>query len=116
MKARRPDPGPARWRQVEQELQRARAARRLAPWAAGSALAAAALVALVAGSARAGLSVLAPGALFLAFVLAAALPRCPGCGGSLWRRGERPGPAGKPRQTGVERDRRCPRCGQAFVL
>jgi len=116
VRERRPEPGPARFRQVEQELQRARAARRLAPWAAGSALVAAALVGLVAGSLRAALAILAPGAVLLLFVLALAVPRCPGCGGSLWRRGERPGPAGKPRPTEVERTRRCPRCGHAFVL
>jgi hypothetical protein len=116
VKERRPEPGPARFRQVEQELQRARAARRLVPYAAGSALIAAALVGLVAGSARAALTMLAPGALLLVFVLALAVPRCPGCGRSLWRRGERPGPAGRPRPTEVERTRRCPRCGEAFVL
>jgi DNA-directed RNA polymerase subunit RPC12/RpoP len=116
VKERRPEPGPARFRQVEQELQRARSARRLAPYAAGSALVAAALVGLVAGSAGAALAILGPGALLLAFVLALAVPRCPRCGRSLWRRGERPGPAGGPRPTEVERTRRCPRCGETFVL
>jgi DNA-directed RNA polymerase subunit RPC12/RpoP len=116
VRARRPAPGPVGWRQVEQELQRARAARRLVPYAAGSALAAAALVGFVAGSPRAALAILAPGALLLLFVLAAAVPRCPECGRSLWRRGERPGPAGAPRPTEAERSRRCPRCGHAFVL
>jgi len=116
VRERSPEPGPARWRHVEQELQRARSARRLAPWAAGSALAAAALVGLVAGSLRAALAILAPGALLLVFVLALAVPRCPGCGRSLWRRSERPGTAGRQRPTEVERTRRCPRCGHAFVL
>jgi DNA-directed RNA polymerase subunit RPC12/RpoP len=116
VRERRGAPGPASWRQVEQEMQRARAARRLVPYAAGSALAAAALVGFVAGSLRAALSLLFPGAILLLFVLAAAVPRCPACGRSLWRRGERPGPAGSPRSTEAERSRRCPRCGQAFVL
>ncbi len=100
--------------QVQRELQRARAARRLVPWAAGSALLAAALVGLAGGGPRGGLSTLALGALLVAYAAVAAIPRCPACGESLWTRGERPGPAGAPASTLVERTRRCPRCGATF--
>jgi hypothetical protein len=99
---------------VQRELQRSRSARRLWPFLLISAAGAAALVALVSGSPEAGLAVLAPGALLLALLLLTSIPRCPACGGSLWRRGERPGPAGAPRPTQVERERRCPRCAKAF--
>jgi hypothetical protein len=105
---------PPQWRHVERELQRSRAARRLWPFLLSSAVAAAALVGLVSGSLEAGLAVLAPGALLFAFLVLTSIPRCPACGGGLWRRGERPGPAGAPRPTQVERERRCPRCRQAF--
>jgi hypothetical protein len=111
----RAPPAPARWTAVQQELQRARGARRALPFAAASTAMAGALVGFVAGSWRAGLAMLLPGALLLVFVAAHAVPRCPACGGGLWRRGERPGPAGKPRPTDVERSRRCPRCGATFA-
>jgi len=101
------------FRHLERELQRARAARRLVPWAAGTPLAAAVLAGL-AGGGRAVLSILALGGLLLVFVAVAAFPRCPGCGGGLWERGERPGPASAPAPTRVERTRRCPRCGATF--
>lgn len=103
------------WRHVERELQRSRAARRLWPFLLTSAVAAAALMGLVSGSPRAGLAVLVPGALLFGFLLLTSIPRCPACAGNLWRRGEHPGPAGAPRQTQVERERRCPRCGTAFT-
>lgn len=103
------------WRQVERELQRSRAARRLWPFLLSSAVAAAALVGLVSGSPRAGLTVLVPGALLFGFLFLTSIPRCPACAGNLWRPGERPGPASAPRPTQVERERRCPRCGAAFT-
>jgi len=112
--ARGPETAP-QWRHVERELQRSRAARRLWPFLGLSAVAAAALVGLVSGSLQAGVAVLAPGALLLAFLALTSIPRCPACGGNLWRRGERPGPAGAPRPTQVERERRCPRCGKGFA-
>ncbi len=103
------------FRSVERELSRARSARRAVPFAAGSALAAAALVGLVARSLGAALAALGLGLLFALFAGLAAVPRCPACGGSLWRRGERPGSAASPRPTRVERERRCPRCGAGFA-
>ncbi len=102
------------FRQVQRELQRARAARRLVPFVLASGVVGAALVAWMGRSGRAALVVLGACALFLAFVAAAATPRCPQCAGSLWRRGESPGSAAAPRQTQVERERRCPRCGARF--
>jgi hypothetical protein len=114
MSGRDPEPAP-RWRHVERELQRSRSARRLWPFLLLSAAAAAALVALVSGSLLAGLAALAPGVLLFAFLALTSIPRCPACGGSLWLRDERPGPAGAPRPTRVERERRCPRCGTGFA-
>ncbi len=105
---------PAPFRHVERELQRARAARRMAPFAAFSAACAAAIVGWVGHSVRAGLWMLVPGALLVAFAAAAGVPRCPECGGSLWRRGESPGSPAAPRPTQVERERHCPRCGVHF--
>jgi len=104
-----------RWVQVARELQRARGARRLVPWAAGSALLGWAFVSYAAHSPRAGLPLLAAGLLLALFIAGMAYPRCPACGRSLWRRGERPGPPTAPRPTRVESERRCPRCGEAFV-
>ncbi len=108
------EPAP-QWRHVERELQRSRSARRLWPFLLVSAAAAAALVGVVAGSPTAGLAVLLPGVLLFAFLFLTSIPRCPCCGGSLWLRGERPGPADAPRPTCVERERRCPRCGTGFA-
>ena len=113
MSARAPEPAP-QWRHVQRELQRSRSARRLWPFLLASAATAAALVGLVTRSLEAGLAVLLPGALLFAFLVLTSIPRCPACGGSLWLRGERPGPAGAPRPTRVERERRCPRCAERF--
>lgn len=113
MSARQPEPAPS-WRHVERELQRSRSARRLWPFLLLTAAGAAALVGLVSGSLEAGLAVLAPGALLFALLALTSIPRCPACGASLWRRGERPGSAGSPRPTQVERERRCPRCRTTF--
>jgi hypothetical protein len=99
------------WQQVQRELQRARGARRALPFVALATLGAAALAGVTARSAGAGLALLAPGAIAGAFVWFLGVPRCPACGGALFRRGERPGSAGNPRPTEVERTRRCPRCG-----
>jgi hypothetical protein len=104
----------APWREVERELSRARSARRLIPFAAASAALVAALTAWVTRSWRSGLLLLAPGALFLLFAAAASVPRCPGCGASLWQRGEGPGSAASRRPTQVERERHCRRCGARF--
>lgn len=114
MSGRGSEPAP-QWRHVQRELQRSRSARRLWPFLLLSAAGAAALVGLVSGSLRAGLAMLAPGALLFALLALTSIPRCPACGGSLWLRDERPGPAGSPRPTRVERERRCPRCGAGFA-
>jgi len=105
---------PTPFRLVERELQRARAARRYLPWVLTTALGVAALVAIAARSPRAGAGMLIPGLAFGLFVGVLVVPRCPACGGSLWRRGERPGSAARPSPTEVERTRRCPACGVTF--
>jgi len=106
---------PPRWAEVQQELSRARAARRAGPWLLGTSLAAGLLVALAGRSPAAGLTMLVPGALFWLLLGATARPRCPACGANLFARGDRPGSAAKPRQTRVERERRCPGCGVPFA-
>lgn len=105
---------PVRYQLVERELQRARSARRYLPWVLATAVGAAALAAMAARSVRAGAGMLIPGLAFGLFVALLVRPRCPSCGASLWRRGERPGPASKPNPTEVERTRRCPSCGTTF--
>jgi len=107
--------GQVRWEHVFREMQRARAARRLLPWAAASAAAGWAFLSFASRDPRGGLPLLAAGGLLTLVVAALAVPRCPSCGGRLWRRGERPGPPTAPRPTQAERDRRCPRCGAAFA-
>jgi hypothetical protein len=107
------DPATHRWRDVERELARARGARRALPFVAAAAAGAAAIAATAARS-PAALALLLPGAVGAVFVWMMGVPRCPSCGGSLFRRGERPGSAGAPRPTEVERTRRCPRCASRF--
>ncbi len=104
----------ARFDGVVRELQRARAARRGLLFVALAAAGAVLLVGVATHSARAAATMLVPGAALALFVAALGVPRCPECGGSLFRRGERPGSAGHPRQVEVERTGRCPRCGARF--
>lgn len=99
---------------VERELQRARSARRYLPWVLSTAIGAAALAGAASRSLKAAGGMLLPGLAFGLFVLTLVVPRCPACGASLWRRGERPGSAAKPKPTEVERTRRCPACGVTF--
>jgi hypothetical protein len=101
-------------RDVERELQRARSARRLLPWVVVSAAGAGLLGRAASGEWRAAAVLGAFGILLFAFVAATAVARCPACGGSLLRRGERPGPAGSPSPVEAERARRCPRCQAPF--
>jgi hypothetical protein len=107
-------PKPIPFAQIERELQRARQARRYLPWVLVTALGAAALAGIAARDPKAGLGMLIPGFGFGLFTLLLVTPRCPSCGASLFRRGERPGPASKPIPTEVERTRRCPACGVTF--
>ncbi len=100
--------------QIERELQRARSVRRYMPWVFTTALGAAALAGIAARDLRAAVAMFVPGLGFGLFALALIVPRCPACGSSLWRRGERPGAASKPNLTEVERTHRCPSCGAAF--
>lgn len=105
---------PARFSQVVSELQRARAARRYLPWVVSTGVGAAALVGVAARDLKAAAGMLIPGLAFGLFVALLIVPRCPSCGASLWRRGERPGPPSKPNLTEVEKTRRCPACGVTF--
>lgn len=105
---------PPRWAEVQKELARSRAARRAGPWLLGTSLAAGLLVTVAGGGAMAGLTMLVPGALFWLLLGATARPRCPACGAGLFVRGDRPGSPAKPRETRVERERRCPGCGVSF--
>jgi hypothetical protein len=75
---------------VEQELARARGARRLVPWAAVSAVSAAAIGVAAGGGMRAAAALLGAGLLFAAFVWITSTARCPACGASLPRRGGAP--------------------------
>ena len=100
--------------QIERELQRARLARRYLPWVLTTAVGVAALAGIAARNPRAAAGMFFPGLGFGLFVLLLSVPHCPACGASLWRRGERPGPASKPNPTEVERTHRCPSCGAAF--
>ena len=103
-----------RFDQVERELQRARAARRYLPWVLTTAVGVAALAGIAARDPRAAAGMFVPGLALGVFVLTLVVPRCPACGASLWRRGERPGSAARPNPTEVERTRRCPSCGASF--
>jgi len=102
---------PSTWEQVRRELQRARGARRLVPWAFLSAVLGWGFLAYAGRSWRAGLPLLLGGLLFTLVIRVLAVPHCPSCGKGLWVRGERPGPPTAPVPTRAERDRRCPRCG-----
>ncbi|HET8725565.1 MAG TPA: hypothetical protein VFM53_15305 [Anaeromyxobacteraceae bacterium] len=110
MRRPRPPP-PSRWEGVRRELQRARGARRMIPWALLSAALGFAAMAWAGRSWRAGLPLLVGGLLFALVIRQLAIPHCPDCGKGLWLRGERPGPPTAPVPTQVERDRKCPRCG-----
>ena len=100
--------------QVERELQRARAARRYLPWVLTTAAGVAGLTGIAARDLGAAAVMFVPGLGFGLFVLALIFPRCPACGASLFRRGERPGSAARPNPTEVERTHRCPSCGVSF--
>jgi hypothetical protein len=103
-----------RWEHVHRELQRARGARRMVPWAFGSAILAGGFVAFAARSLKSGLPLLLAGVVLGLVVWSMARPHCPACGGVLWLRGERPGPPTAPRPVEVERTRQCPRCSVKF--
>jgi hypothetical protein len=99
-------------RQVEQELARARGARRMVPWAVASALGGGAIALVAGGGARGALAVAAAGLLFALFAWATSIARCPACGARLERK--RPGP----NETGpavVEPFESCPRCRTRFA-
>jgi hypothetical protein len=85
---------------VEQELARARGARRLVPWAALSAVAGATIGLAAGGGLRAAGMLLAAGLAFAGFVWLTSAARCPACGARLPRSGAAPDA--------------CPRCRTPF--
>jgi hypothetical protein len=94
-----------------QERQRARAARKLLPFALATAMGGGALGLAASGSWQAALAAAAPGAVFVLFAWASALARCPECGRRLARVEKEPGSAGgTPSPVEVERAGACPRC------
>jgi hypothetical protein len=85
---------------VEQELARARGARRLLPWAALSAIAGAVIGLVAGGGLRAAGALLLAGLLFALFLWTTSRARCPACGAGLPARGGAPDA--------------CPRCRTPF--
>ncbi len=101
---------PVSRRDVERELARARGARRMLPWAALSAVGAAAIGLAAGGGARAALVLLALGLSFALYLWTTAIARCPACGAPLPAGRRKPGPAAPPDPAEGERIRSCPRC------
>jgi hypothetical protein len=99
-------------REVDQELARARGARRMLPWAVATAAGGGLIALLAGGGARGALAVAGVGLLFALFAWVTSVARCPACGGSL--RSKRPGPNGADPAV-VERFDSCPRCRTRFT-
>lgn len=68
---------------VDRELARARAARRMLPWAALTAVGGAALALSAGGGAKGAAALFAAGLVFALFVWTTSVPRCPACGARL---------------------------------
>jgi hypothetical protein len=102
---------------VERERARARAARRLLPWALATAAGGGLIAYAAGGGPRAALALAAIGLLFAAFVWTTSIARCPACGAPLGRtkeEGRRPDPEGEAGPAAVERPESCPRCRARF--
>jgi hypothetical protein len=95
---------------LARERTRARAARKLLPWAFASVAAAGLLVYVAGGGWKGALGIFAPGLLFVVFAWSASVARCPGCGTRLPRVEKGTGPAAAPGPVDVEDERGCPRC------
>jgi hypothetical protein len=95
---------------MERELARAQGARRLLPWALLSALGGGAIAWVAGGGPRGGAALAAVGLLFVLFLWATSIARCPACGASL--------PKGRIRGAGATgagvRPESCPACGARF--
>ncbi len=91
---------PVRREAVERELARARAARKMLPWAAFTSVGGAALGFAAGGGARGAAALFALGLVFALFLWTTSVPRCPGCGTRL--------PAGRARLEA------CPGCRTRF--
>jgi hypothetical protein len=86
---------------VDQELARARGARRLLPWTALTAIGGAALGLVAGGGVRAAGALFALGLAFAAFVWVSSIARCPACGARL-----------RPRERRLES---CPSCRARYA-
>jgi hypothetical protein len=96
---------------LEQERARARAARKLLPFALATAAGGGALGLAAGGSWAGALAAAAPGAVFVLFAWAAARARCPECGRRITLREKEPGSAGgAPSPVEVGPSGACPRC------
>lgn len=72
---------------VDQELARARGARRLLPWGVVTAVAGGALGWAAGGGPRGAAALFAIGLVFALFLWVTSIPRCPACGARLPARG-----------------------------
>lgn len=97
-------------RDVDRELARADGARRVLPWALVSILGGGAIAWVAGGGLRGGAAIAAVGLVFVLFLWATSIARCPACGSPLPRR--RGTPPGAPGTTG--RPETCPRCRTRF--
>lgn len=103
----RPTPGA---RDVQRERARALGSRRLLPWALLTALGGGAIAWSAGGGPRAGAAIAAAGLLFVLFLWATSVVRCPACGAPLPRLprgGARDGGAPAPVES-------CPACRTRF--
>lgn len=96
-------------RDVERELARAQFARRLLPWALATALGGGAIAWVAGGGPRAGATLAALGLVFVLYLWATSIARCPVCGTPL--------PRGRAQGAGIagaERPESCPSCRTRF--
>jgi DNA-directed RNA polymerase subunit RPC12/RpoP len=97
--------------ELEVERVRARAARRLLPFAVATAAGGGAIGFAAGGSFTGALAAAAPGAVFVLFARASAVARCPACGRRIALREKGPGSAGgAPSPVEVGPSGTCPRC------
>lgn len=104
---------------VQQELARARGARRMLPWATLTAVGGAALGAAAGGGVRGAAVLFAVGLLFAVFAAVMSIARCPACGASLpvpraARAKASRDEAAPPDPAGGEPLQSCPRCRTRF--
>lgn len=110
-----PERGKLSRRNLEQELARARGARRMLPWTLATAAGGAAIGFAAGGGVRAAAALLGVGLLFVLFLWVMSIARCPACGTPLRAGGRRRGAASSATQAvGEDRLETCPRCRTRF--